>query len=235
MLSVAICDDESAVLSRLETLTMHCLNGKESELRTFDSREELARAVSEGWKPDVALLDIRLPREDGICLAKRLFPEGSRTQVIFVTGYPEYQSEVYETEHVWMLTKPVKEEKLRRALEKAISLRDRKMTRMLTVRTGSVLLRIPVETIHCAEASGRKVILRCLGEQVEYYGTLEKLSKKLPRSFIRCHRSYFVNLEHVIRLESDQITLESGEIVPIGRTRRTQVRMEYLAFLRRER
>ena len=234
MLTVAICDDEASVLAGLETMTRRCLEGGEHQLRAFGSREGLTRAVAEGWTPDVALLDIRMTGEDGIRLAKRLFPEGSRTQVIFVTGYPEYLTEVYETEHVWTLIKPVREEALRRALEKASRRMEERRTRTLPVHTGGTVRQIPLEEIRCAEASGRKVLLRCREEQVEYYGTLDDLARRLPDRFVRCHRSYILNLAWVNRLERDWVVLSGGETVPVGRTRRSAVRAAFLDYLRRE-
>lgn len=233
MLSVAICDDEAAVLAELKTLTDRCLGDPEREIRTFVSRRELARAVAGGWEPDVALVDIRLPDGDGIGLAGELFPGESRTQVIFVTGYPEYHSEVYEAEHIWFLIKPVGERELRRALEKAAERLERRRARQLTVLSGSTVRQIPLERIRIAEAVGRKMLLHCPDEAVEYYGTMEELAPRLPRDFVRCHRSYFCNLAHVVRLETDRLILDGGETVPIARARRKAVREAFLDYLQR--
>lgn len=235
MLSVAICDDEAAVLAELKNLTGRCLADPDREIRTFTSRRELARAVAGGWEPDVALLDIRLPEGDGIGLAGELFPGESRTQVIFVTGYMEYYSEVYEAEHIWFLTKPVREAELRRALKKAAERLDRRRTQLLPVRSGGTVRQIPLGEIRAAESRGRKVLLYCREEEIEYYGTMEALAARLPRSFVRCHRSYFVNLAHVVRLEEDRFTMDGGETVPIARARRKAVREAFLDDLRRER
>ena len=59
--------------------------------------KDLEAAVERGLHADIAVLDILLGQDDGITVAKRIFPSATQTQVIFITGYVEYCSSVYET------------------------------------------------------------------------------------------------------------------------------------------
>lgn len=64
-------------------------------------------------------MDICLGEESGIELVKRLAPETAGVQVIYVTGYVEYCTKVYETEHISFLLKPVDRVELLQAVTRA--------------------------------------------------------------------------------------------------------------------
>ena len=232
MLTIAICDDEAGVAKELEAMTRACLGGREADLRIFPDKETVSRAVAVGLEPDVVLMDIVLPDGDGIELARELFPAGSMTQVIFVTGYMEYCTQVYETEHVWFIRKPVDLKILARAIDKARERVEAWRAQRLTGRADGTVRRIPLADVLYAEGSGRKVILHLAdGERVEYYETLVRLESAAPRNFVRCHRSFLVNMDHVVRMEPGQFVLANGRRLAISRMRRVPVRDEFSAYL----
>lgn len=76
-----------------------------------------ALARCEDGSVDVAFLDIEMPGTNGLALAQRLKREAPRTNVIFVTGYPEYALDAWETQASAFLVKPASEADVRRALE----------------------------------------------------------------------------------------------------------------------
>lgn len=82
-------------------------------VRVFSSPQALREARQAGQEPDLLLTDIRLGEEesDGISLVASLF-EGSGVPVIYITGFVEYCTKVYETDHVYFLTKPLRTDEL---------------------------------------------------------------------------------------------------------------------------
>ena len=92
------------------------------EVREMTSRAELESFVSEGHAVDILITDINLGTDaaDGISMVRDLFPVGSKTQVIYATGYIEYCTPVYETQHVYFLVKPIRQSALDDALKKAL-------------------------------------------------------------------------------------------------------------------
>lgn len=81
------------------------------EVHEMASRAELESFVSEGRAIDILITDINLGTDaaDGISMVRDLFPTGSKTQVIYATGYIEYCTPVYETQHVYFLVKPIRQ------------------------------------------------------------------------------------------------------------------------------
>lgn len=65
---------------------------------------------------DVAFLDIEMPGTNGLALAHRLKFEAPRTNIVFVTGYPEYALDAWRTQASAFLVKPVDEGDVRQAL-----------------------------------------------------------------------------------------------------------------------
>lgn len=231
MLNVFICDDEPEICAALEDMVRTILSGREHTIRLYGSRAELESALQDGIRADIALLDIRLEEENGIGAAQALFPEGSRTQVIFVTGYPEYHSDAYEAEHIWFILKPVEEADLRRALDKALRRLEKRGPRDLTLITRTQTFRIPMGDIRYIESFGRKMVIYRAQEALELYGKISSLGEQLNTTFVRCHQSYFVNMAYVARMETNYFVLKDGEEVPISQLRRNATRKQYLKYL----
>ena len=63
--------------------------------------------------------------------------------------------------------------------------------------------------------------------------TLESLEQRLkPAGFARIHKSFLVNLDRVVKLEKDRVTLEGGEQLYISRYRYPEVKLQFEQFIR---
>lgn len=80
--------------------------------------------------------------------------------------------------------------------------------------------------IYYFEARNRKLYLRLRGEELGFSGTIEELEKKLPSSFLRCHRSYIVNmgLAEQALFSQGLILLRDGLSVPLSRSYKKAVK-----------
>lgn len=79
---------------------------------------------------------------------------------------------------------------------------------------------IPIKQIDYFEAKEKKIFIRTKSSEYGFYGTLDRLQEKLPDSFLRCHRSYIVNMKRVKALLSTQNLLQMADnvIVPFSRS-----------------
>ena len=80
--------------------------------------------------------------------------------------------------------------------------------------------RIPYRQIYYFEARSKKLYLRLPDREMAFYGTMKKLEAKLPEVFLRCHRSFLVNKNHIERilLSQNEIVLSHGISVPLSRS-----------------
>lgn len=83
---------------------------------------------------DVVFLDIEMPAINGLEFARRLKVRAPQTNVVFVTGYPEYALDAWNTQASAFLVKPVDAEDVRRALESLRVLPGKNVRRGLFVR-----------------------------------------------------------------------------------------------------
>lgn len=79
---------------------------------------------------------------------------------------------------------------------------------------------IPFSHIYYFEARDKKLFARTKHEEYAFYGTIETLGKELPDHFRRCHRSYIVNTDKVMRIHSGENYIELNDRlgVPISRS-----------------
>ena len=233
MLNIVIFDDEPESTCELRRLTdqalPHSSNHHILEVNTLD---ELTALLLANDPIDILIADIVMPKgqPSGIDVVRRLFPPESGTQVIYVSGYLDKSLDVYPTNHVYFLLKPVDPNKLGEALSIAIRALGRRQPTMLRIKIGHKVQLINTASITHLASNLRKATIYCKNtDQYETYARLDDLQPQLPASFIRCHRSYIVNLSYVASLRENFVTLHDGTQIPVSRRRAKDVQRALLA------
>ena len=206
------------------------------EVSFAGSADDLERLLSGGGRCDVLVADILLgePSErNGIQAVRDLLGRGSATQVIYVTGYIEYCTEVYETDHVYFLTKPLRQEDFDKALLRSIGRLEEASAETLFVKSGRAMVPVPLSEVSYIESRLRKLEVHVGNDVRVTYGTLTDIAEMLPEGFLCCHKSFIVNLSHVVRLEGDDFVMDGGERVPISKRRKPEARSAFFASLGR--
>jgi DNA-binding LytR/AlgR family response regulator len=221
MMRVLIADDEPVALERLE-LALTCV--PEAELVGAARTGRQALALIRELRPDVAVLDIQMPAQDGFAVIEDLRPGEFTPEVIFVTAFHEHALRAFEVQAVDYLLKPVAFERFREALRRARTrldarasderfaelqrlLQTLKASEHVEARAGERelwaperggLVRIPVESIDRIEAEGDYVRVHA-GEAAHLIkDTITALDERLDgEMFLRVHRSAIVNLARV--------------------------------------
>jgi two-component SAPR family response regulator len=135
-LNIAICDDEQTKLKYLHMIVCRWANERETtvDISTFESSESFLFIYAENKSFDILLLDIEMGKMNGVELAKHIRNGNETTQIIFITGFPDFISEGYEVAALHYLMKPVKEKKLFEVLDKAQkSLNQKQKSIVITV------------------------------------------------------------------------------------------------------
>lgn len=87
-----------------------------------------------------------------------------------------------------------------------------------------------LDEICYGESQGRKIKICCVMEDVEFYSKLDDLEQILPDNFLRCHKSFFVNMQHVRCVDRQYITMMDGKKVPVGRRQASEVREKIFLY-----
>ena len=234
MANIVMLDDDAASLAHTRELIETCVPA-DPGLTVLEARDlaEFKAILATGMHVDILVTDIMMGENQpsGIDVAGSLFPASSGTQVIYMSGYLTQATEVYQTDHVYFLLKPIDPEKLRDALRRAYEALPATRPAMLRIKTGHQERLLRASAISYLESALHKVQVHCGGQTLETYARLDDLQAQLPATFSRCHRSFLVNLAHVASLERDELLLHDGTAIPVSRRRAHQVQHDLLRHL----
>lgn len=247
MYVAAIVDDcagDAEVLARMVRSHAAVLGAKDDPaciVSVFPSIESLSSRLNEGYEPDLAFIDIVLNpgasgrAATGIDAVERLFAAGSATQIVYVSGFDEFHTQVYRTCHAAYLAKPFAEKDVALAMDIALAARERFREKPFRLREKGVERIVRPSDILYLESSLHALRIHTVHEVVETYGKLADILPQLPRRFVRTHQSFAVNLDAVRTLESGSVVLTTGESVPVSRRMRASVRAALFEHIRSER
>lgn len=241
-LRVLVADDEAIARKRLVRL-LAAMPDVTVAGECADAHEVLERVRA--GDIDAVLLDIQMPELSGI-EALQLFPADGPV-VIFCTAHTAHAVTAFDLGAIDYLLKPIEAARLRKALDRA---RDRDARRRyadelarfksrseqekpldrlaLPTRQGIVLLD-PLTVSH-AELDGELVTVHTADAQYLSALSLQELESRLPgERFARVHRRALVNLEHVVRLEPNEVggytaRTRNGSAVEISRQAARELR-----------
>jgi two-component system response regulator AlgR len=209
-LRALIVDDEAPARERLRRL-LEEIGDVAVVGEATNGMEALDRCAA--LDPDVVLLDVRMPGMDGIEAARHLATLEEPPAVIFTTAYDEYALAAFEMEAVGYLLKPVRREKLARAVRHAARLAGPQLARLaeqsqlgrrrtqICARLGDQLRLVPLEDVLYFNAGQKYVTMRHRGGRELIDESLRALEQEFAPDFIRIHRNSLVARRYVQAVE----------------------------------
>ncbi len=235
MLRLAICDDTPAVVEQVETY-LENMQDILFDYEVFFSAEELYHYTTEQQiKFDIYILDIEMESLSGLALAKKLRHESSFALIIFLTSYSQYVFDVFEVVTFDFILKPLSYERFNMVMHKATDfLRMAKVNFVFSYRKNSYS--IPCQSITYIEKSGRKAyIYTNKGAVYQCNITLDEIWEKLNKKmFAAIHTSCIVNLDEILEVVRDKLTLKNDKVLYVGRKYRQEIKRRHLQFLKEQ-
>ncbi|MCG5536145.1 LytR/AlgR family response regulator transcription factor [Ectothiorhodospira mobilis] len=239
-MKVLIVDDEQPARERLASL-LRAL--PEYEVAGEAANGVEAVRVAAQTHPEIVLMDIRMPGMDGLEAARHMAQMETPPAILFVTAYETHAIEAFEVQAVDYLLKPVREERLRSALEKAQrpnraqleglnqSTREETARSHICARVRGNLELIPVESVHYFQADQKYVTVRHDGGEVLIEEPLKALEEEFGDRFLRIHRNALVARDRFSGMERRD---HGGfEVVLKGSEERLEVSRRHVAEVRR--
>lgn len=194
-LRILIADDEAPARNRMRELL-----GDIPEISTIyeakNGREALLLAETE--KPDIVLLDIRMPQMDGIEAAQHLQKITPPPAIIFTTAFDAYALQAFDLNAVDYLLKPIRLERLQTALNKAKALLPAQLdaikplqpqrTHFSVTERGRVLL-VPISEVIYLRAELKYITVRTKEREYLIEDSLTTLEQEFADKFLRLHRN----------------------------------------------
>jgi two-component system, LytTR family, response regulator len=201
---VMIADDEPLAV---EGIAGMLANERDVQVVGTCADGEAALAEIRLRHPDLVFLDVQMPRLDGIGVLARLDP-AERPVIIFVTAYERYAVQAFELCALDYLLKPFRDARFKATLNRA---RERirgggipdpraRMNR-LAFKAGRDHLLVNPAGIVWIEAQGDLIRVAAGGRIHLVRESIRDVERRLsPAQFFRVHRSFIVNVEHIVRI-----------------------------------
>ncbi len=235
MIKIAFCDDDLSVLNEISVLLSkyRVEHQREMEYTPFRSPFELLAEIEKGVRFDIFFLDILMPGENGISVAKEIRRYDSAAKIIFLTSSSEFAVESYTVSAYFYQIKPVSEESFFRLMDSVIFECEKIQQCSLVLRCKSGITRIHLEKLEYCEVTGRTLVFHLEnGKVLESAGSLDELCEKLGQydCFLRSHRSFLVNMEYIQNISYKAITLDSLTEIPIPHGKCSEIKRQYLEY-----
>lgn len=231
-LSCIVIDDEPLAVKQLEKYISKV--PYLTRLKSFDNAVDARQWLSEGNSVDLIFVDINMPELTGVDFVREL---DSYHFVIFTTAYSEYAVEGFKLDAIDYLLKPFSFATFEHAVNKALSVAE-----LLALRNGinsdkelpiseqsndkdSISIRADHKTtvvrysnIIYLESAGEYIRLHLTdGTKLVTLFRMKNMENELPSDkFIRVHRSFIVNTEHITGYTKGRVYLTGEDYVPIG-------------------
>lgn len=229
---IAICDDEKVYLDCTRNVLEKAYKSLDLKVDVFGDGSSLLENMAR-TSYDLVVLDIEMPGLNGIETARRLRTLSEKTAIVFLTSHIEYALEGYEVNALRYLTKPASVEKLSEIITYLIE-REQK-NKKLVIRDAEDVVTVNVSDIFYMEAQNQNI--RIVTERSTYYNryNLADYEQELSAyGYFRIHRSYLVNLAHVVRICGREVYMTDETHLPISRTREKQFRDALYQYVKEE-
>lgn len=213
-----IVDDEPIARKGIQKIVDQI---SELELLGCFNSAEAASMFMMGNSVDLVFLDIQMPGINGIEFARNI---PKNTLVIFTTAYSEYALDSYEVEAIDYLVKPIEADRLKKAVDKAISYHSLLLSEenksvgniedeYIFVKSDRRYFKVNLKEILFIEGLKDYVIIQLAEQRIITRMNLKTMHELLPKStFLRINRSYIVNTTHIDSFDNNDIFIQKYEI-----------------------
>lgn len=223
MIKIAICDDDNYHLKNTANMILDIAkkNNIVVDIKTFDSSKSLMNLLYDNFDLfDIFFLDIVMDYINGIDLGKFIRKNNNLCEIILTTTSKEYMLDGYDINASNYLLKPLSEDKLERQFLKSAYIINKNSDNSIVIKSGANFKKIPLSNIIFFESKLRKVLITTLTESnINFYEKLEFINEKVSsKNFVRCHKSYIVNLHHIKEIEGNSVITTNDMVIPISRS-----------------
>jgi len=206
-----VVDDESLARQRLTRLLEDM--GEWKVCGEAANGEQALQQVQQ-LRPDLVLMDIRMPGMDGIEAARHIVQLENPPALVFATAYGDHALEAFETQAVDYLLKPIHPQRLKQALDKARRLSGVELEKLHKSQAGSGrthlcarkrgnLELVPIDEVVYLQADNKYVTVCSATQQILIEESLKSLEQEFAGYLIRIHRNALVAVRAIRGLEKN--------------------------------
>lgn len=235
MMRMAICDNQKEDRALLVQLTKRYLRGAmlAVELFAYDRGEAMLEDFSKkGFS--LCFLDIYMEGLDGVETARRIRKIDAACQIVFITVSTQHALDGYGVQAIEYLVKPITEIGVERALTRCLPvLAD--AARFIEIICEREMVKILLCAVRYAEVFDKRTVIHTEEREYTTWMALKEICGQLcDDPFLRCHRSFIVNLRYVDHAVANAFVLTDGARIPITTRDSASIHQRYRDFVFRE-
>lgn len=235
MFQIAFCDDELATLNTLRLLLDQYRLERNQEIAytAFQNPLELLAQIEKGTSYDILFLDILMPGQTGLQAAAEIRAQDTNVKIIFLTSSAEFAVQSYTVDAYFYQLKPIWKESFFRLMDSVLAACEKEQETGLILRCKSGITRIELRQLEYCEVIHRTIFFHLTnGTVLESTGSLDELSRQLQPydCFLRVHRSYLINFDHVQSISYRSVTMKNEAEIPLPRGRYQETKEAYLEY-----
>ena len=241
MIKIGFCDDDPSALDQIQKLLDSYRESHNSDIQytAFQSPFELLAEIERGVTFDILILDVLMPGENGIDTAAEIRNHDDNVRIIFLTSSSEFAVQSYRVSAYYYQLKPIEKDGFFRLMDSVIDACKKDLAKSLILHSKGGIMRIELDRLEYCEVIHRTLFFHMTnGRVAENIGSMDELCSRLEpySSFLRVHRSYVINLEHIRSISGRSVTMESLSEIPISRKKYNEIKEAFLeySFLNRQ-
>lgn len=227
MFKIVICDDDYIFCNELEEMINDILSplSIKHEIEIFYNGISLYNFLKNNYY-DLIFMDIELEDVNGIDTCKWLRKDHNPTNIVFISANEKYALDLFKVQPLDFLVKPITPTILFPVLKTAYEETINNKKNIFTYKIKNETFKIPAAEILYFESMNRQVVIhKTDNTNITIYGILSNIEEKINKyNFLHIHKSYLVNYKHICKIESHQITLFNGTVLPISQNKRKSIR-----------
>lgn len=216
MLNFVLCDDNLSFLNNLDKTLNKIILKRDFNAQVGFKSTKISEVLDymKDNKVDVLFLDIQLKSDtNGIDIAEKIRATNKNIYFIFTTGHLEYAFLAFQVKAFDYIPKPITTERLEKTLVRLFEDIDFSSSNFISLNNKTY---INQNDIYYIKRDGMKLVFKTKSNVYETYSSFNKVADKLSNNFVRCHKSYVVNINNISHIDANTLFFNDNAKCFIG-------------------
>lgn len=235
MIKVAMCEDSKTDRDILQKIIEYLMKerGLAFQIDLYEDGESLMNGYS-NHPCDLIFLDIMMGEIDGIETGRRIRAVDPKVEIVYCTSSEDFAIAAYEIHAMGYLLKPYEPGRIGAVIDYYVQKHPQKNQNFIEVKSHRKSVIIPYKDIIYMESDNKVVYIHTTTQgDVKVYNRLDVLEDEIKdERFLRCHQSYFVNMQYVAGLVDSDFIMITDSMIPIRKSGRKLIVKRYEEFLK---
>lgn len=235
-LNVCIVEDNEVDAQVMKTVLKNYFENKHFNysIKTYGTGVEFFDDYNDGdICPTTLFIRIILPNSNGLDICKKMRKKGFAGDIIFVTDNPEYAIDAFNVDARGYILKPYSPKHVFEVLDRVTSFSS---LQTIAIKLGRQFIKVPIFGIMYIESCAHDCVFHCRqGSEYISRCKLDDVQTDINNSkFIRCHKSYLVNMNYVQSISPNEFIMSDGSAIPITKKDSVMIKDIYERFKKGE-